>query len=95
MRLSGRQSFSKYLGSTHINLPFSVAYFIVGRAAIIRYKYDKNRGRSGLIWCELTAGFVIFPSCMGTLKSTRMRTRLPLRSRSVIASLLESDMVKE
>jgi hypothetical protein len=27
------------------------------------------------------------------LKSTRMRTRLPLRSRSVIASLLERDMV--
>lgn len=40
----------------------------------------------------LTAGFVIFPSCMGTLKSTRMRTRLPLRSRSVMASFLERDM---
>lgn len=33
------------------------------------------------------------PSCMGTLKSTRMRTRLPLRSRSVMESLLAMDMV--
>lgn len=41
----------------------------------------------------LTAGLVTLPSCMGTLKSTRMRTRLPLRSRSVMESLLERDMV--
>jgi hypothetical protein len=41
-----------------------------------------------------TAGFVILPSCCGTLKSTRMRTRLPLRSRSEIESLFESDMAE-
>jgi len=40
-----------------------------------------------------TAGFVIFPSWMGTLKSTRIRTFLLVRSRSVIESLLEIDMV--
>lgn len=47
----------------------------------------------GVIASELTAGFVILPSCMGTLKSTRIRTRLPLTSRSVIASLFERDMI--
>lgn len=40
-----------------------------------------------------TAGLVIFPSCIGTLKSTRMRARLSLRLTSVMESLLESDMV--
>lgn len=44
---------------------------------------------------ELTAGLVIAVPCMGTLKSTRMRTRWPSRSRSVIASLLERDIVVE
>jgi hypothetical protein len=42
-----------------------------------------------------TAGFVIFPSWMGTLKSTRMRTFLLLRSRSVMESLLEIDIAVE
>lgn len=42
---------------------------------------------------RLTAGFVILPSWMGTLKSTRIRTFLLLRSRSVMESLLEIDMV--
>ncbi len=40
-----------------------------------------------------TAGLVTLPSAMGTLKSTRMRTRLPLRSRSVMESLFAMDMV--
>jgi hypothetical protein len=44
---------------------------------------------------RLTAGFEILPSWMGTLKSTRMRTFLPLRSRSVMESLLEIDMARE
>ena len=54
-----------------------------------------NRVRNGFDWkfTPLTAGLVIAPSFMGTLKSTRMRTRLPLRSRSVMASLLDNDMV--
>lgn len=43
---------------------------------------------------DLTAGLVILPSWIGTLKSTRISTRLPLREpRSVIESLLERDMV--
>lgn len=40
-----------------------------------------------------TAGLVILPSSKGTLKSTRMRTRFPLRSRSVMDNLFERDMV--
>lgn len=47
-----------------------------------------------MIASELTAGLVILPSCIGTLKSTRIRTRLKLTSRSVIASLFERDMVE-
>jgi len=39
-----------------------------------------------------TAGLVILPSWMGTLKSTRIRTRLPLSSTSVIEIFLESDI---
>ena len=42
---------------------------------------------------EHTAGFVIVPPCRGTLKSTRMRTRLSVRSISVMDSLLARDMV--
>lgn len=42
-----------------------------------------------------TAGLVTLPSAMGTLKSTRMRTRFPLRSRSSMESLLERDMVDD
>lgn len=41
---------------------------------------------------EHTAGFVILPSCNGTLKSTRIRTRFPLRSRSVMDNLFERDI---
>lgn len=73
-----------------------MAYLMVGSAATIRYGAGSidlavDRG----VAFELTAGFVILPSCWGTLKSTRMRTRLPWSSRSVIESLLESDMVDE
>jgi hypothetical protein len=42
---------------------------------------------------RLTAGFVIAPSFIGTLKSTRIRTRLSLRSRSVIDNLFDRDIV--
>ena len=40
-----------------------------------------------------TAGLVIIPSWKGTLKSTRIRTRLSLRSTSVIDNFFERDMV--
>ena len=41
----------------------------------------------------MRCGFVIFlEESSGTLKSTRIRTRLPFRSMSVMESLLESDM---
>jgi hypothetical protein len=42
---------------------------------------------------RLTAGLVTLSSCIGTLKSTRMRTFLPLTSTSVMESLLDNDMV--
>lgn len=64
---------------------------MVGNAATIRYS-PFNRSIE-VIRGGLTAGLVILPFCMGTLKSTRMRTRLSLRSRSVIESLFERDMV--
>lgn len=41
---------------------------------------------------EHTAGLVILPSCIGTLKSTRMRTALSLRVRSVMESFFERDI---
>jgi len=63
---------------------------MVGNAATIRYSLFNSSMR--VVRRELTAGLVILPSCIGTLKSTRMRTRLPLRSRSVIESLFERDM---
>lgn len=40
-----------------------------------------------------TAGLVILPSLIGTLKSTRINTRFPSKDRSVIDNLLESDIV--
>ncbi len=56
-----------------------MAYLMVGSAATIR------------------AGLVISPVFLswGTLKSTRMRTRLPLRSTSLMLSLLERDILEE
>lgn len=76
---------------------------MVGRAASIRYILEVEREKvndghmsapMSVVVHELrTAGLVILPSFMGTLKSTRMRTRFSLTSRSVIASLLERDMV--
>ena len=64
---------------------------MVGRAATIRLKKISPKAHNASE-CTHTAGLVILPSCMGTLKSTRIRTRLPLRSTSVMASLLERDM---
>lgn len=55
-----------------------------------RYEY---RAPDKMIESGHTAGLVTLPSCIGTLKSTRIRTRLPLRSRSVMESLLERDMM--
>ena len=40
-----------------------------------------------------TAGLVILSPSKGTLKSTRMRTRFPLTSRSSMDNLFERDMV--
>jgi hypothetical protein len=53
----------------------SMAYRIVGRAAMIR------------------VSSVIFPSFTGTLKSTRMNTRLPAMSTSLIVFLSITNQV--
>jgi len=67
---------------------------MVGRAATILCKVDmKNRSKRKIK--KRTAGLVILPSCIGTLKSTRIRTLLSLRSTSVMESLLESDILDD
>jgi hypothetical protein len=74
-----------------------MAYLMVGKAATIRCSefsdVDLGDNTCHRKMDVLTAGLVILPSCMGTLKSTRIKTFFFLRSRSVIASLFESDMV--
>ena len=66
---------------------------MVGIAATIRYDMRFRREISTTWKRGHTAGLVILPSSKGTLKSTRMSTRFPLRSRSVIDNLFERDMV--
>lgn len=67
---------------------------MVGIAATIRYDmWFRRETPNRLLVSGHTAGLVILPSSKGTLKSTRMSTRFPLRSRSVIDNLFERDMV--
>lgn len=66
---------------------------MVGIAATMRYDIEFRSEGDGYLQVRHTAGLVTLAPSKGTLKSTRMRTRFPLSSRSVMDNLFERDMI--